>query len=178
MSDLRGFTAPEPIETGNTGKIFGAVVIALAICAAGTYSYETGMWNSQPATLVADNELPSISTTPPAPPAQPMLAPSAPVQNVPAPTPAQAAAPVIAAPHPQHTLAQHSPRAVLPPDESTTDQSATTQPAPPTSSESAQVPSTAAQASPDAGTEPQPQQDNTPAQAPQQPDNSTPQTPQ
>src|SRR5271169_4663925 len=107
MSDLRGFAAPEPVETGSTGKIFGAIVIALAICAAGTYSYETGMWNSPPPPRVADNELPSIPTTPPAPPVQPMIAPSAPVQDVPAPAPAQAAAPVIAAPHPQHRLAQH-----------------------------------------------------------------------
>jgi len=167
MSDLRGFTAPEPIEMGNTGKIFGAIVIALAVCAAGTYSYETGMWNSQPATRVADNELPSISTTPPAPPAQPMIAPQ--VQNVPAPAPTQAAAPVIAAPHPQHILAQHSPRAVLPPDESTPDQNVPAQAAPQPSAESAQVPSTPAQASPDTGAAPQPQQDNTPAQNPQQP---------
>ena len=67
MSDLRGFAAPEPIEPGNTGKIFGAVVIALAVCAAGTYSYESGMWNSPQPMRVASINLPSVPALAPTP---------------------------------------------------------------------------------------------------------------
>jgi len=176
MSDLRGFATPEPIDPGNTGKILGAVFVALAVCAAGTYSYETGMWNSPEPARVASIDLPSASATPP--PAQ-FAPPAAPAQNVPVQQPApQAAAPVITTPH--RILAQHSPRAILPPNDSGTDQSAPA-PAQP-SDQSAQVPTAPAQAAPDV--EPQsaaqPQQDvpaqNLPQPQPQQPDGS--QTPQ
>jgi hypothetical protein len=114
MSDLRGFTAPEPIETGNTGKIFGALAVALVVCAAGTYTYETGVWNS-PTVRVADNDLPSVPVMARAPavlaPIQPTIAP--PVQNLQSPAPLQAAAPPRAEiARPRHALAQRSEHAV------------------------------------------------------------------
>jgi hypothetical protein len=186
MSDLRGFAAPEPLETGNTGKIFGVVVIALAVCAAGTYSYETGMWNSRPIE-VASNDVPPPVRLPAAlaPAPQPMTAPTSPMQSVPAAMLPQAAA----APRPvettRHVLAQRSPRAatIVAPAEPAADQNAPPEIPPQPQAQSAQVPTPPAQASPDSGFEPQPTaqpQQDTPAQSPppQLPDNSAAQTPQ
>lgn len=64
MSDLRGTNTPEEMGIGNIGKIIAAIIVVLAIGAAGAYTYEMGMWK-MPHQIVASNELPS-----PTPPGQ------------------------------------------------------------------------------------------------------------
>lgn len=64
MSDLRGSNTPEEMGTGSIGKIIAAIIVVLAVGAAGVYTYEMGMWK-MPKQIVASNELPS-----PTPPGQ------------------------------------------------------------------------------------------------------------
>jgi hypothetical protein len=59
MSDLRGTGARARIDYGNRGKIIGAILVALMVLAAGTYSYEAGLWRAPPAQAVANGDLPS-----------------------------------------------------------------------------------------------------------------------
>jgi hypothetical protein len=61
MSDLRGNSAPGEVDFGSTGKIIAAVVVMLAIGAAGTYTYETGGFRPAHNSVVADKDLPSPS---------------------------------------------------------------------------------------------------------------------
>jgi hypothetical protein len=58
MSDLRAIHIPTA-ETNNTGKIAGAIVVALGLCALGVYSYQAGMWNGPPKEPVPYSDLPS-----------------------------------------------------------------------------------------------------------------------
>lgn len=58
MNDLRGKT--EDADKGHSlmGRIVGIAFVVVAVCAAGTYVYET--WPQQPPkSVVADNRLPS-----------------------------------------------------------------------------------------------------------------------
>jgi hypothetical protein len=71
MDNLRGINTQ--VETGNAGKIIGALVVALAIGAVGAYTYETGMWKSSPRQIVPNRDLPS----PGLPSAVPTLVPPA-----------------------------------------------------------------------------------------------------
>ncbi|HEY5047777.1 MAG TPA: hypothetical protein VII49_07160 [Rhizomicrobium sp.] len=59
MSDLRGGNAPTGMNLGSTGKIIGAVIVAVAICGIGVYSYESGMGKAHHNQVVASNSLPS-----------------------------------------------------------------------------------------------------------------------
>lgn len=57
MSDLRGNSVPGEIKFGATGKIVGAIVVAIGVSAVGVYTYETAP--SQPKHVVSANSLPS-----------------------------------------------------------------------------------------------------------------------
>jgi hypothetical protein len=59
MSDLRGTGAPGRIDTGNRAKIIGALLVAAMVTAAGTYSYEAGLWRAPANPVVANGELPA-----------------------------------------------------------------------------------------------------------------------
>ncbi len=97
---MRGYVTPaSSIDSDDkTGKIIGAVVIAVAIGAAGAYGYTTGIFNSQPVTAnsvqaAPSNPAPAVVSAPaptPAPVAQTTVTPppaavspqdSAPVRN-------------------------------------------------------------------------------------------------
>lgn len=54
MGDLR--LAHYETNSGVTGKIIAAVIVALAIGAVGLYAYDEGMWR---APVVSDDNLPS-----------------------------------------------------------------------------------------------------------------------
>jgi hypothetical protein len=69
MSDLR--IIHSEVKTANTGKIIGAIVVALAVGAVGIYTIEIGMWNPQPQQAVPYKDLPS--------PGLPIATPAAPI---------------------------------------------------------------------------------------------------
>jgi hypothetical protein len=68
MSDL-GAIHISPSETNNTGKIVGAIIVALAVCALGVYGHQAGMWNSPPKEAVPYSDLPSPGVPVTKPPA-------------------------------------------------------------------------------------------------------------
>ncbi|HEY8697330.1 MAG TPA: hypothetical protein VIM02_06910 [Rhizomicrobium sp.] len=110
MSDLRGMNAPKDVQMGNTGKIAGAIAIAVGLTAIGAYTYATSA-NHQQTVKVAANDIPA-PVTPPAPSVtKPSTTPpdtTAPVLDTQTPsTPKTAAAPVKAvAPAPKTEMAQ------------------------------------------------------------------------
>ena len=165
MSDLRGYNARE-VEVGiNTNKIIGAIVVATAIGAIGTYSYATGMWDSPPvqtmAPRVASNNVPS----PPIPTVQqrqtviPPVAPEADAPTQPSPPPVKAARKHVSAPAATRSRTatdnssdRISPSPVAPPDTApdTSIAPPATAPAAPTQSAPAQpIQSTPAQPAPE-----------------------------
>jgi hypothetical protein len=79
------------LEPANTGKILGAVIVALAIGVAGAYAYESGIFQSSPKSAVSSSALPS-----PTPPVH-VLSRVTPQPTV-VPPPAPVSAPVQAAP--------------------------------------------------------------------------------
>jgi hypothetical protein len=81
MSDLRGNNTPPEMSLGSTGKIVGALIVVLAVGAAGAYSYKTGVWTLPPRQKVADSQLPSPS--PPALPTAPAQKASPPAKRQP-----------------------------------------------------------------------------------------------
>lgn len=85
MTDLRG-VEPQEIETDNTGKIVGAVVIALAIGAVGAYSYGFGASQSPQAKV-------AMITGPVKPPSA-----SLPLALLAAPSSVSPATPIVAPP--------------------------------------------------------------------------------
>ena len=70
-SDLGSFHTAEPEESSNTGKIVGALAVALIIGGAGVFAFTTTMKNSasQPAIAAATAPAPQVAaaTPPPAP---------------------------------------------------------------------------------------------------------------
>ena len=82
MEDIRGIAAPE-LETSNTPKIMGAVVVILGVGALSAYTLSTGMWNSPTPRQIASVEPAPVKIT--APVAK-ITAPVAPI--VPAAAPA------------------------------------------------------------------------------------------
>ncbi len=64
MNDLRGNNKHVPVETGITGKIISAVIVAIGICAAGIYSYDGGMSFSPANQRVASSDVPSSASQP------------------------------------------------------------------------------------------------------------------
>ena len=60
MSDLRAIHA-SGTGTNNTGKIAGAIIVALGVCAVALYGYHAGMWNASPREPVPYSDLPSTS---------------------------------------------------------------------------------------------------------------------
>jgi hypothetical protein len=124
MSDLRGMTAPEKVELGDTGKIVGAAVIAIAVCAGGAYFYIAGTGKAAPhQQVVASNGFSSPAlpaATPAIVPQQPTVAPpptpdSSAAQAVQS-TPLQAA-PVAAPSPPVKTARIHTPKYTTPPSQ-------------------------------------------------------------
>ena len=84
IGEMRGFE-PSEGETGNTGKIVAAVIVALMISTVGAYTYETGMWNSQPKQVMASLVPPSTNLPPSVAPTQHTVVPQLPpVENAPA----------------------------------------------------------------------------------------------
>ena len=84
MIEIRVYESPED-ETGNTGKIVAAGIVALMIGAVGAYTYATGMWNSPPEQVVASLVPPSTSLPPSvAPPMRAVVPQLPPVENAPA----------------------------------------------------------------------------------------------
>lgn len=86
MEDLRGTATPE-LETTNTPKIMGAVVVALGVGALGAYTLSAGIWNSpSPPRVIASTEpapvklVKPVAAVAPATPA-PVMAPSSPYQH-------------------------------------------------------------------------------------------------
>jgi len=63
MTDLRGMNAPE-IESSGTGKIAGAIVVALVIGAGVAYAYESGMLFNAPAPKVVAAKEPTLARPP------------------------------------------------------------------------------------------------------------------
>jgi hypothetical protein len=116
---MRGFE-PSEGESGNTGKIVGAALVALMIGAAGAYTYATGMWNSPPKQVVA-SLVPPATSLPPSevPMQQTVLPPLTPVEN----TTEQASPPVRATR--THVLAHASPHSpTVQPSENFSEQAA------------------------------------------------------
>lgn len=72
MHDLRGMNVPE-LETSNGGKIAGAVLVALLIGAAATYTFSTGMWNTQTPQAVAFKYPPPARAFAPVTPVVPVV---------------------------------------------------------------------------------------------------------
>lgn len=111
MSDLRGMNAPKDVQMGNTGKIAGAIAIAVGLTAIGAYTYATSGHNTRQV-QVAANDIPAPVVPPPAPSVtKPSTTPpdtTAPVLDTQTPsTPKAAAAPVKAvAPAPKTEMAQ------------------------------------------------------------------------
>jgi hypothetical protein len=59
-NDLRGTMAPDEVKLSGTARVIGALLVALAIAAAGTYLYETSL--TQHHTQVVQNDrLPQTS---------------------------------------------------------------------------------------------------------------------
>jgi hypothetical protein len=79
MTDLRGINAPE-VESSGTGKIAGAIVVALLIGAGVAYAYETGMLFNAPAPKIMAAKEPTLAKPPgmetPAPATEPSPAPA------------------------------------------------------------------------------------------------------
>jgi hypothetical protein len=82
MTDIRGIS-PREIETDNTGKIVGAVVIALAIGATGAYTYEIGLRQSPPMKIATTTGFLSPALPRVAPAAAPAAASSVVLQPAP-----------------------------------------------------------------------------------------------
>ena len=84
MSDLRGETSE--VETGSTGKIAGAIVIAIAIAGAAGYAYQTGAFHTftKGTEVVASREIPSPRSPPSLAPS--VVPPRIPDQPAPQPT--------------------------------------------------------------------------------------------
>ena len=61
MTDLRGADTPLKKESNGAGKFIAGVIVAAAICSLGAYAYETGQFNGQPKSVVADNQLPQTA---------------------------------------------------------------------------------------------------------------------
>lgn len=57
MSDLRGNSAPLEVKFGAAGKIVGAIVVLIGVCAIGAYVYQTSP--SHPKQAVSASDLPS-----------------------------------------------------------------------------------------------------------------------
>src|SRR5258706_10029192 len=70
MEDLRGTATPE-IETSNTPKIMGAVLVVLAIGALGGYTLSSGLWNSPAPREMASREPVPVKITGPVAPVAP-----------------------------------------------------------------------------------------------------------
>jgi hypothetical protein len=103
--------APKDVQMGNTGKIAGAIAIAIGLAAIGAYTFATSA-NHQQTVKVAANDIPAPVTPPPPPSiSKPSTTPpdtTAPVLDTQTPlTPKAAAAPVKAvAPAPKTEMAQ------------------------------------------------------------------------
>lgn len=65
MSDLRKIHVSEETGAGKRGKVIGAAIVAVAICALGVYTYQAGMWNAPSGQAGPALDLPS--PTPPQP---------------------------------------------------------------------------------------------------------------
>ena len=86
MHDLRGMNVPE-LETSNGGKIAGAVLVALVIGAAATYTFSVGMWNTQTPQAVAFKYPPPVRAFAPVTPVVPSPVVTMPAVQAPPLTP-------------------------------------------------------------------------------------------
>src|SRR5580765_1472333 len=78
MEDLRGIAAPE-LETSNSPKIMGAVVVILGVGALGAYTLSTGIWDSPSPRVIASREpapVAPVKITAPVAPTPPAITPA------------------------------------------------------------------------------------------------------
>jgi hypothetical protein len=73
--DLRATAAPE-LETNNTPKIMGAVLVVVAVGALSAYTLSSGMWNSPSPRQIASIEPAPVKITAPVAPKAPAIVPA------------------------------------------------------------------------------------------------------